>query len=497
MISEHINADMDLNSEEESHALPYDYESAIKAAKIINDHGFEAFIIGGAVRDLLLGREPKDFDLVTNATPDQIIDMPEFKTAKYKDLAQAFGVTRVRLVHRGIESEFEIATFRKDIEAHRGRKETKVEFADLESDVLRRDFTINALALDLSTNQVIDYVDGIDDLSDECIRFIGNPDQRITEDPLRIMRAVRFKNQLNFSYHPQTFQAIKSAVGHGYIEKIAIDRLRDELTNLFMHLSRRNSLYDLNEFGILDRILPEVTAGKYVRQSHRYHAEGNVWNHELLIMDCLPKNPSKCLVWAALLHDIGKGPTKSKFYHQLGHLRFHRHYAVGADMAKIILERLRFSNRDIKTISWLIYNHMSIDDLPLMRPSHQQQMLGNLAFGDLLELHRADAAASVNPNKIYHVKPRFRKIENLWREYLLKKPENQQPSLKLDLGIDGNWLMNQFKNEFSKLNGPIIGKVLNQLNKWYRDKGETNEKMYIKKAKRMIQKEIKSVKLRR
>lgn len=487
-------SDADLISEKKSELMPHDYESAVRVAKIINKYGFEVFVIGGAVRDLWLGREPKDFDLVTNATPDQIINISEFRTARYKDLAQAFGITRVRVSHGGIDHEFEVATFRKDIEAHLGRKATKVEFSDLESDVLRRDFTINALALDLSTNQVIDYVDGIDDLTDKCIRFIGSPKQRISEDPLRIMRAIRFKNHLNFSYHPQTIKAIKSAVKNGYIQKIAVDRLRDELNNLLIHPSRRNSLYDLNEFGILDIVLPEVTAGKFVSQSYRYHAEGNVWNHELLIMDYLPQNTSKRLVWAALLHDIGKGPTKTITHHGLGHFRFRKHYAVGSEMARVILHRLRFSNRDIDDITWMIYNHMSIDDLPSMRPSHQQQMLGNPAFEDLLELHRADAASSWRPNVLHRIRPKFRKIEKMWHLYKSTKPEYQQPSLKRDLKIDGNWLLDNFKDEFRGLEGPIIGVVLEKLNEWYRDNGTKDVNVYFKKARQLIKKEIKSKK---
>lgn len=467
-------------------------EPAIKAAEILCSHGFEAYIIGGAVRDLILGREPKDFDLVTDARPDQIMQISEFKTSKYKDTAQAFGVTRVVLSYKGVESEIEIATFRKDIEAHLGRKATKIEFADLKDDVERRDFTINALALDLSASQVIDYVGGVDDLNDKYIRFIGKPEDRIREDPLRIMRAVRFKNRLGFSYHPQTVSAIKSAVERGYVEKIAVDRLRDELTRLLIHPSRRSAINDLDELGILDRVLPEVTAGKGVKQPRNYHMEGDVWQHELLILDCLPSRPSKRLVWSALLHDIGKGPTLTKPRNLFDRLRFNRHYAVGAEMAKTILTRLKFSNRDINDIYWIIYNHMSIDDLPLMKPSHQQRMLGNPAFEDLLELHRADAASSWRPGRSHDKKPKFRKIEHLWLQYKSKTPEMRQPSLKKDLGIDGNWLTKEFKDEFGDISGPLIGKILAELDEMYRNRGITDKKAYEKKVREMLRKEKRS-----
>lgn len=466
--------------------VPHDYESATLAAEILNGHDFDAYIIGGAVRDLWLGREPKDFDLVTNATPEQIMGIPEFKKSKYKDTAQAFGVTRVRFFHRDTSNELEIATFRKDIEAHRGRKATKVEFAELEDDVMRRDLTINALALDPSTNLVIDYVNGIDDLENKSVRFIGKPEERIREDPLRIMRAVRFKNHLNFSYHPETIKAIKEAIGHGYVETIATDRLRDELTNLLVHPSRRQAILDLNEFGILELVLPEVTAGKGVSQPPQFHTEGDVWQHELLILDYLPANPSKRLAWAALLHDIGKGPTSIKPHNAKGRIRFDRHYAVGAEMSKAVLKRLKFSNHDTKDITWMIYSHMAIDDLPAMRPSHQQRMLGHPAFEDLLELHRADAASSWRPNKPHGVKPKFRSIEHLWHQYQSKTPELRQPSLKRDLGIDGTWLINQFGDEFDVASGPVIGKVLHELDEWYRDEGVRNKKMYIAKTRQLL-----------
>jgi poly(A) polymerase len=466
---------------------PHDYESAKQAAKILNSNGYEAYIVGGAVRDLWLDRQPKDFDLVTSATPDQIMKIAQFSSAKYKDTAQAFGVTRVKFTHKAVSGELEIATFRKDIEAHLGRKSTKIAYADLEEDLMRRDFTINALALDPSTNQVIDYTGGIDDLQNRLVRFIGNPKDRINEDPLRIMRAIRFKNHLDFSYESGTEKATKQAVAGGFVEQIAIDRLRDELTNLLTHTSRRQALVDLDYFGILERVLPEVTIGKKTSQPPEFHAEGNVWQHELLILDYLPHSPGKRLAWAALLHDIGKPITATKPLRSSDRIRFNRHYAVGAEMAKTILRRLKFSTRDTKEISWMIYNHMAIDDLPVMRPSRQQRMLGHPAFEDLLELHRADAAASWRPGK-RHTKPHFKDIERLWHAYQSKAPELRQPSLKRDLGIDGKWLLDQFGDKYDIGSGPVIGTVLSELDEWYRDEGVKDKKAYVAKVRQLLDK---------
>lgn len=470
-----------------SEGLTHDFDSAVRAAAALNDHGYDAYIVGGAVRDLWLGRHPKDFDLVTNATPEQIMAIAQFQKSKYNDPAQAFGVTRVKFVHKGITYELEIATFRKDIDAHLGRKATRISYATLEDDVLRRDFTINALALDPSTNYVIDYVGGIEDLNNKLIRFIGSPKERIREDPLRIMRAVRFKNHLGFSYYPQITRSIIKAVADGYIEKIAIDRLRDELTNLLIHSTRHQAIMDLDVFGILERILPEVTAGKITRQPPEFHAEGDVWQHELLILDYLPHTPSKRLAWAALLHDIGKPVTISIPRVHADRIRFNRHYAVGAEMAKTVLRRLKFSHHDISDITWMIYHHMAIDDLPLMRPSKQQQMLGHPAFEDLLDLHRADAASSWRPGQPPGARPQFKEIERLWHAYQSKTLEQKQPSLKRDVGIDGRWLIEQFGEEFGFTAGPIVGKVLDELEEWYQDEGATDKHLYEIKARTLLQ----------
>lgn len=467
-------------------SLPHDYETARWATNALHNHGYEAYIIGGAVRDLFLGNRPKDFDLATNATPEKIASFPEFEHARYDAAAQAYGVTRVKFVHNGYISELEIATFRKDLEAQKGRKLTKVAFADLEEDVLRRDFTINALALDPSINFVIDFADGIDDLEQKVIRFIGKPGERIIEDPLRVMRAIRFKNHLGFSYHTDTIQAIRQSVSQGFVEKIATDRMRDELTALLIHPSRRQAITDLDNFGILERVLPEVTSGKNVSQPPEFHAEGDVWQHELLILDYLPHNPSRQLVWAALLHDIGKGPSRIEPRDEKNHIRFHRHYAVGAEMAKTALRRLNFSNRDVKDIAWIIYNHMAIDDLPSMRPSRQQRMMGHEAFENLLELHRADAGASWRPGKSHRAKPRFREIERLWHTYQSIPIEKRQPSLKRDLGIDGTWLIENFEREPQNIPGPIIGKVLAELEEWYRDEGVRDMAAYEHKTRQLL-----------
>lgn len=461
------------------------YEAALKVAETLNKHGFEAFVIGGAVRDLLLGHPPKDYDVVTNAKPAEILKFDEFKESFYKDTAQAFGVTRVEIeVPDGDKThiiEVEIATYRRDIEAHLGRKQTKVEFAHLEDDVLRRDFTINALALDPLTNFVADYVDGIGDLDNKLIRFIGEARERIGEDPLRVIRGIRLKHQLGFEYEPATEQAIKQAIADGRLHDIATERLATELTRIITHPSRYQALGDLDQLGALASVLPEVVAGRGVPQPPELHSEGDVLTHTLLAMKYLPDNPSRRLAWATLLHDIGKPPTFKPRSKTGDRIRFSDHYEVGAQLARKVLSRLRFGNKLIDEVAWMIHYHMGIDDLPKMRPNRQANFMSHPAFADLLALHKADAHAawSKKDGKVDKGPAHFPAIEQLWADFQAQT-EQKKPSLKDDLGIDGAWVM----REFGVKEGPELGKIMHELNEAYLDhkiSSQADAKKLIKK----------------
>lgn len=446
------------------------YQGALKVARVLDGAGFEAYIIGGAVRDMLLGRAPKDYDVVTNATPEEILKLDAFKESFYKDTAQAFGVTRVQIevadLDKTLVAEVEIATYRRDIEAHLGRKQTKVKFAHLEDDVSRRDFTINALALDPLNDCAVDYVDGISDLNNRLIRFIGKPDERIQEDPLRIIRGIRLKHQLAFDYEDDAKAAIKRAIEQDKLENIATERLADELSRILTHPSRYDALLDLDELSALERLLPEVTAGKNVPQPEAFHSEGDVFTHTLLAMKHLPKQPNQRLAWATLLHDIGKPPTFEPASKTGDRIRFSEHYDVGADMARKVLGRFRFSNKLIAEVSWMIHYHMGIDDLPNMRPNRQKNFMSHPAFSDLLKLHKADAHASWSKEggKVDTSSAQFPVIEKLWAEFQESK-DKQAPSLKDDLGVDGDWVMQEFTIE----QGPKLGEIMDELHEAYLD----------------------------
>ncbi|MBA3679508.1 CCA tRNA nucleotidyltransferase [Candidatus Saccharibacteria bacterium] len=444
--------------------LQPEWHSAVEVAKILHSSGYSAEIIGGAVRDLLLGLEPKDYDLATNALPEQIEALQGFEKSQFHDTAQAYGVTRVRL--DGVE--FEVASYRKDVNAHLGRVATSVDHhATLEDDLQRRDFTINAMALDPVTHQLIYNGESLNDLDNKIIRFVGDGRERISEDPLRILRAVRFKNRLGFAYEAQTDSDLLHSIEAGELSSISGERLQQEITAILRTAqSRKDALEDLDRLGIIDVLLPELSAGKDVEQGLEFHAEGDVWVHQLLIMKALPPDASKELIWAALLHDIGK-PHRQKLPDQLGErITFYGHDVTSAELARPILNRLKFSNKQKNTILWLIEEHINIAQLPKMKASTQKRMMNHLAFGDLVELHRADGEASwrtLPDGSISKEKPQFQDILALWEYHKLQPPEVQRPNLKRDLGIDGKVIMSLIPNYKNSRDAVKIGQIIREL----------------------------------
>ncbi|MEI6716309.1 MAG: CCA tRNA nucleotidyltransferase [Candidatus Saccharibacteria bacterium] len=445
-----------------------EYAQAILACDILQSNGFEAVVVGGAVRDMMLGEEPKDYDLATSASPAQIVALPGFERSEYHDTAQAYGVSRVRLG----DSEIEVASYRKDVEAHLGREATQVDLgATLEDDLERRDFTINAIALDPVTSQLFYQPQALSDLDSKTIRFVGDGSERIREDPLRIIRAVRFRNKLGFEYEAQTHLDIKQAVAQGELGSISGERLRIEITAILVSAqSRQKAIEDLDELGIIDKLLPELSAGKGVEQGVEFHAEGDVWVHQLLIMEALPRDASPELIWSALLHDIGK-PSKQKLPEDsTGRITFHGHDVTSEELARPILNRLKFSNKQKDDILWLIEKHINIAQLPKMKPSNQKKMMNHPMFADLLELHRADGLASwrtMPDGTISKEKASFAEIEKIWQEHLSQPVEVRAPSVKRDLGISGQDIISLMPGFDKTQDSRLIGLVLSELEEQY------------------------------
>jgi tRNA nucleotidyltransferase/poly(A) polymerase len=361
--------------------------TAIQIAARLREHGFQAWLVGGCVRDLVLGREPKDYDISTDARPDQLLEI--FPRAQL--VGAQFGVVLVDGV--------EVATFRSDHSYQDGRHPTAVTFeTDAKQDVLRRDFTMNALLLDPSSltspasldslnSLVIDFVGGLADLRAHIIRAIGDPGQRFEEDHLRMLRAIRFAARFGFEIEPGTLAAIQKL--HQRITRVSPERIRDELVRILTEGAPRRGFELLDASGLLGDILPEVAAMKGVEQPPEFHPEGDVWTHTLIMLEGL-RQPTPTLALGVLLHDVGKPGT----FRLAERIRFDGHVELGERIARDILTRLRFSNADIDQVIALIANHMRFKHVTEMRDSKLKRMLRMDRFEEHLELHRLDCSSS-------------------------------------------------------------------------------------------------------
>jgi len=354
---------------------------ALQAVQRLQSAGFTAYWAGGCVRDLMLSRCPIDYDIATDATPDDILAL--FPRANL--VGKAFGVVRVRLD----DHVFEIATFREDSVYLDGRRPTSVSFTSAQEDARRRDFTINAMFHDPITGHNYDYVGGKEDLDLSRVRCVGDPLQRFREDYLRMLRAVRFAATLDFTIEDNTRAAILTCAP--LIAGISGDRLRDELVRTLLEARRAGDALGLmQELSLLEHILPEVSALSQQPQPPQFHPEGDVLSHTMLMLN-LMEDRSAHLALAALLHDVGKPSTA---HEAPDRLRFDGHARRGAELAGAIMRRLRFSNRDIEVVTTCIANHMRFMDVQRMKPSTLRRMLGAPTFPLELELHRLDCLAS-------------------------------------------------------------------------------------------------------
>jgi poly(A) polymerase len=353
-------------------------EKAEQVVGALQAQGFQAYFVGGCVRDLLLGSEPKDYDVATDATPDQILEI--FPGALL--VGAHFGVVIV-------EQHIEVATFRSDHAYEDGRRPGRVEFeSDPRQDVLRRDFTINALLLNPETGEILDFVNGRADLESRLIRAIGEPSARFREDHLRLLRAVRFAARLDFEIEPLTLAAIKDLAP--LVARVSAERVRDELSRILTSGAARRGFELLDSTGLLPHILPEISALKGVEQPPEFHPEGDVWTHTLIMLDGLPAGTPLTLALGVLLHDVGK-PTTFRFADRI---RFDGHVEAGVEIARMLLSRLRYSKDEIAQVEALIANHMRFKDLPNMRESKMKRFLRMPAFDQHLELHRLDCSSS-------------------------------------------------------------------------------------------------------
>jgi poly(A) polymerase len=400
---------------------------AISIVRKLRDRGHQAYLVGGCVRDLLLGREPADYDVATDATPDEVM---RFFPETYAVGVQ-FGVVLVPLPKTELQPRaslespaaaakktdpcypetvghepnpghshkacVEVATFRCDMGYSDGRHPDQVRFSrEPREDVQRRDFTINGLLLDPEKNEVLDFVGGQNDLRAGVIRAIGDPKLRFTEDKLRMLRAVRFAARFEYKIDLATFDAIRQLAAQ--IHQVSRERVRDELTRMLTEGHARRAFELLDDTGLLHEVLPEIEAMKGVEQPPEFHPEGDVFVHTLLLLEKLPHPCSATLAWGALLHDVGKPPT---FRRAPDRIRFDDHVNVGVRMAHAICRRLRFSNHETEQILALVDNHMRFGDVQRMKPSTFKKFIRLPRFGEHMELHRLDCESSHRSLQMY------------------------------------------------------------------------------------------------
>jgi len=359
---------------------------AIEVIQKLRDAGFQTLWAGGCVRDELLGLSPDDYDVATNAIPEQVRKLFKRTIA----VGMSFGVIEVLgpPTEKGY-LKVQVATFRSDVSYSDGRRPDEVVFSTAREDAERRDFTINGMFFDPLESQLIDYVGGEADLQARVLRAIGDPALRFAEDKLRMLRAVRFATRFELTVDPATVDAIRAMARE--ITVVSAERIADELRKLLVSLHRARGLRLLDEAGLAAVLLPEVLPMKSLPQGLPSVPTGNLWEHTLRVLELLGPETSFPLAFAALLHDVGKprvvGRTPDRY-------TFYQHEHVGRRLASEIALRLKRSNQERDRIEWLVEKHQYLADAPRMRPSKLKQTLIHPGIQELLALHRADALAS-------------------------------------------------------------------------------------------------------
>jgi poly(A) polymerase len=423
---------------------------AEQICRVLRDNGHQSYLAGGCVRDILLGREPVDYDVATDATPKRVQELfPDSLAvgAKFGVIVVISGSTDVA-PDRTVQVE--VATFRSDVGYSDGRHPDRVEYASTpQEDVKRRDFTINGLMLDPFTNEVLDYVGGRDDLRAGTIRAIGNPTERFTEDKLRMIRAVRFAARFRYAIEASTFIAMTKLAPD--ILQVSAERIRDELTKILTEGAARRGFELLDETNLLSEILPEIARMKGVEQPPQFHPEGDVWTHTLMMLEQLPAGCSPTLAWGVLLHDVGKPPTFTPPSGPNGRIRFDRHVEVGTQMAKDICNRLRFSNDDTEQIAALVANHLRFKDVKQMKLATLKRFIRLDRFDEHLALHRLDCLSSHRNLDAYE----------FIRKFIAETPAEQVRPRRLLTGEDLKALGYRPGPLFKKMMGAIEDAQLN------------------------------------
>ncbi|EJO5347270.1 HD domain-containing protein [Clostridium botulinum] len=408
---------------------------------ILQENDYEAYIVGGAVRDSLLEREVNDWDITTSANPEEVINI--FENLGYKIIPTGLKHGTVTILIESIG--YEVTTFRVDGEYEDNRHPKEVKFtSNLKEDLKRRDLTINAMAYNDKTG-LVDYFNGLEDLNNKIIRCVGTAKDRFNEDSLRMLRCIRFASQLNFNIEESIkFNITKLSMN---IKNVSMERIREELCKILVSSNPTYGIRNIAKLNLIDYIIPELKDCVDFKQ-HNIHHDKDVYEHILSVVENVPNKLELRL--AALLHDIGKPRCFSMGDNGQGH--FYGHQKISADMAKDILKRLKFDNKTIDKVDKLVYNHMTRYNK--LRTSSIKKFINKVGIDnldDLFELQIADIKGSA---KEYHS---FNNVLNL-KIKCEKILSEKQPLTIKDLDIDGHDLMNLGIKQ-----GKEIGIMLNKL----------------------------------
>jgi len=384
-------------------------KTAREIAARLRENDYIAYFAGGCVRDMVRGLTPKDYDIATDARPEAVQKLFPRTYA----VGAHFGV----IIVLGNGFQFEVATFRSDEGYIDGRHPSAVRFSSPEEDAKRRDFTINGMFYDPVAEEVIDFVGGRADIAAKLVRAIGNPAERLAEDRLRMLRAVRFATVLDYKIDNGTWKALVANAPS--INQISAERIRDELVRVLTSPNRVRGWDLLDSSGLMRVILPEIDAMKGCLQPEQFHPEGDVFQHTRLMLQFLPEKVSVPLVFSVVLHDVAKPRTAT--VDETGRIRFSGHDRLGAEMTEEIMRRLRFSGAEIEATVEMVRQHMVFKDVPKMRVAKLKRFMARPTFEDELELHRVDCEGS------------HRMLDNY--EFLLRKREEfaNEPIIPLPL----------------------------------------------------------------
>jgi len=427
----------------------------------LQNAGFSAYLVGGCVRDIILKKTPKDWDVTTSAKPEDIISI--FEDTFYEN---TFGTVGVKIEKETGETEIvEVTPYRTESDYLDSRHPSQVSFSDkLEDDLLRRDFTMNAIAYDSVKDIIIDEYNGIKDIKDMVIRAVGDPVTRFKEDGLRLIRAIRFSAELGFMINIDTQNAVMSESDN--LSKIAVERIRDEFNKILMSKQPALGIAMAQKLGLLKTFCPELESAVHVKQNQAHSYD--VFEHLLRSCQCAAdKGWSLEMRLAALFHDIGKPPTKRG--EDTADITFYGHEVVGAKMSKVILNRMKYPTKVIETVTKLIRWHMFFSDTEQITASAVRRMIVNVGkeyIWDLIDLRVCDRVGTGRPKENPY---RLRKYRSLIEEVMLDP---------IDVGmlkVDGNTLIKDLKIQ----PGPVIGLVLNALLEEVLEKPELNTVEYL------------------